>query len=113
MHQDVYQKLKELARAKKTTNYTAIGQMIGLDMKNPADRNKISEILDEINHYEHQHDHPMISAIVIRQDINMPGEGFFKCSHDLGKFQGEDKLVFWVHELCRVHKYWQSHYNKK
>lgn len=109
MHQGVYEKLKEVARAKKTTNYTAIGQMVSLDMENPSDRNKISEILDEINHYEHQYNRPMISAVVIRQDINMPGEGFFKCAHNLCKFQGEDNIVFWVHELSRVHNYWQSH----
>jgi len=41
MHQGIYQELKRVARAKDVTNYTAIGQMISLNMENPADRNKI------------------------------------------------------------------------
>jgi hypothetical protein len=78
MHQDVYEELKKVARSKNVTNYTAIGNMIGLDMGNPGDRNKIAKILDEINYHEHQHGRPMISAVVIRQDINMPREGFLE-----------------------------------
>jgi hypothetical protein len=109
MHQDIYEELKRVARAKDVTNYTIVGQMIGLDMGNPADRNKIKEILDEINYYEHQHRRPMLSAVVIRQDINMPGEGFFKCARRLGEYWGNNDLVFWVHELTKVQEYWQSH----
>ena len=109
MHQGIYQELKRVARAKDVTNYTAIGQMISLNMENPADRNKIAKILDEINHYEHQHRRSMLSAVVIRQDINMPGKGFFECARQLDKYRGNNDLVFWVHELTEVHNYWQSH----
>ena len=109
MHQGVYEELKRVARAGDVTNYSTVGQMIGLDMENPADRNRIAAILDEINHYEHQHERPMLSAVVIRQDINMPGEGFFTCARALGKYVGGNDLVFWVHELAEVHKYCQSH----
>jgi hypothetical protein len=109
MHQAIYAKLKEVARAKGVTNYTDIGQMANLDMDSPADRNKIAEILDEINYYEHQQGRPMLSAVVIRQDINMPGSGFFECARQLGKYRGNDDLVFWAHELIKVHSYWRSH----
>ncbi|MCL0057514.1 hypothetical protein M1N05_00390 [Dehalococcoidales bacterium] len=108
MHQRIYEKLKEIARIGKVTNYTDIGQMANLDMENPGDRNKIAEILDEINHYEHQQGRPMLSAVVIRQDVNMPGAGFFELARGLGKYHGNDDLVFWVHELTKVHNYWQS-----
>ena len=83
--------------------------MIDLDMGNPADRNTIADMLDEINHYEHQHRRPMLSAVVIRQDINMPGQGFFECARQLGTYRGSNDLIFWVHELTKVHNYWQSH----
>ena len=109
MHQGIYEELKKVARAKALTNYTAVGSMIGLDMGNPGDRNKIADILDEINDYEHQQKRPMISAVVIRKDINMPGQGFFECAKTLGKYWGNNDLVFWVHELTDVHNYWQSH----
>jgi len=108
MHKGIYKELKKIARAKELTNYTAIGNMIGLDMGKAADRNKIAEILDEINYYEHQHNRPMISAVVIRKDINMPGQGFFECARTLGKYWGSNDLVFWVHELTQVHNHWQS-----
>lgn len=108
MHQGVYEELKRVARSKNVTNYTAIGNMIGLDMGNPGDRNKIAKILDEVNYYEHQHGRPMISAVVIRQDINMPGEGFFECARQLNKYRESNDLIFWVHELASVHNYWAS-----
>lgn len=109
MKQNVYEELKRIAHAKNVTNYTAIGQMIGLDMENPANRNKISEVLDGINHYEHRRKRPMLSAVVIRQDINMPGQGFFECARQLRKYEGGNKSVFWAHELTEVHNYWSSH----
>jgi hypothetical protein len=108
MHQGVYEELKRVARSKNVTNYTAIGNMIGLDMGNPGDRNKIAKILDEINYHEHQYGRPMISAVVIRQDINMPGEGFFECARQLSKYKESNDLIFWVHELASVHNYWTT-----
>jgi len=109
MQQDIYEELKRVAQSKSVTDYSAVGGMMGLDMDNPADRNKIAEILDEINHYEHQYQRPMLSAVVIRKGINMPGEGFFKCARLLNKHRENNDLVFWVHELTKVHDYWRAH----
>jgi len=109
MQQDVYEKLKEVARAKGVTNYTEVGKIVSLDMESPADRNAIAAILDDINCHEQQQGRPMLSAVVIRQDINMPGAGFFECAKQLGKYHGTDPLVFWAYELIEVHKCWQSH----
>ena len=109
VHQDVYAELKRIAQASDVTNYTSIGRMIDLDMGNPADRNRIAKVLDDINHYEHQRGRPMLSAVVVRKDINMPGRGFFECARQLGKQWGSNDLVFWAHELTKVHNYWRSH----
>ncbi len=108
MHQNVYEELKRIARSQDVASYTDIGRMIGLDMGNPADRNTIAEILDEINLYEHQGRRPMLSSVVIRPDINIPGQGFFDCARQLGTYRGTSDVVFWVHELTKVHNYWQS-----
>jgi hypothetical protein len=51
----------------------------------------------------------MLSALVIRQDINMPGSGFFVCARELGEYEGNDDLLFWISELNKVHSYWQEH----
>ncbi len=109
MHQEIYEKLKEIALAGRITYYNEIAPLDNLNMENPADRNRIAEILDEINFYEHKHERPMLSAVVIRKDINMPGEGFFECAKKLSRYRGSDKVVFWAHELIEVHKYWQAH----
>jgi len=47
--------------------------------------------------------------VLVVQEDNMPGEGFFKLARDLGLFLGDDKLAFWVKELNRVWDYWSSH----
>ena len=103
MRRDVYKELKRIAQAKGVTNYAAIGRMVDLDMNNPGDRQKISIILDDVNRYEREYKRPMLTAVVIRQDINMPGEGFFECARELGYSWESNNLVFWAHELAEVH----------
>jgi hypothetical protein len=109
MHLGIYEKLIEVASARSITNYTEVGEIAGLNMESPADRNQIAAILDEINIYEDQQGHPMLSAVVVRLDKNMPGAGFFECARQLGRYQGSDDLVFWAHELTEVHHHWCSH----
>lgn len=110
MNQVIYKKLKKIAREKSVIYYSKLGQMINLDMNNPADRNRIAKILDEINRHEvKQYGRPMLSAVVIKKSTGMPGEGFFKCAKDLDKYRGGTDYDFWAHELDEVHNYWQSH----
>lgn len=103
--QPVYKKLVELATSRGVTDYTTVARMIGLDMESPADRNAISLILDEINLYEHENNRPMLSSVVIRQDINLPGDGYFDCARRL-EYRVNDPVVFWANELIKVHNYW-------
>ena len=105
MNKAIYEKLKEVARSKNITNYGAIAPIARVEPHNPI----LWGILDEINRYEHREGHPMLSAVVIVQEENKPGEGFFKLARDLGMFFGSDELAFWVSELNRVWDYWSSH----
>ena len=105
----VYQRLIEVARGKSVINYSDAGQLVGLDMDNEVSRIRIAQILDDINNYEGQHGRPMLSAVVIRKDINMPGSGFFDCAWELGRYSGTNDLMVWITELNKVHDYWQSH----
>jgi len=105
MHQDIYEKLKEVAREKSLTNYTEIGLLVGLEPHNPI----LWGMLDDINRHEYRENRPMLSAVVIVQADNKPGAGFFECARNLGVFQGGDELTFWVKELNRVWDYWSSH----
>lgn len=104
--QRIYEELKKIARNKRMTNYSDMGNLIGLDMATEYGRVRIAHILDDINKIEDQRSRPMLSSLVIHKDGNMPGPGYFECARGLGKFTGQDKLEFWANEVNEIHKYW-------
>ena len=107
--QIIYEKIREVARDGIYVNYGDIAPLIGLDMEMPEDRDRIGAILDCINRIEHKKGRPLLSAVVILKDANMPGAGFFKLAKCLGlQSQDEDNLMFWINELRRVHDYWRG-----
>ena len=107
MHQAIYRELKQLAKSEKITCYSSIAPLAGLDMTNPAHRREIGEILGEISQHEHDAGRPLLSAVVISRDTNMPGEGFFKLARDLSLFMAEDELSFFTKELEKVYAQWR------
>ena len=113
IHQAIYDRLKTVAKGGDITYYSEIAPLAGLDMATEVGRIRIAQILDEINHYEDGYDRPMLSAVVILKEYNMPGAGFLECARHLGKYhRGDDeknRLMFWIRELEKVHNYWQSH----
>lgn len=108
MHEQIYEKLKEVARAGTVTYYSDIAPMAGLDMNYPNDRYEIGVILDDINRYERELGRPMLSAVVVHKDTLMPGQGFFTLARELGFLVGNDKDRFYIQELRKVHDYWAS-----
>ena len=108
MHDAIYEKLKQVARSGEITYYADIAPLAGLDMSNPDDRNKIRKILGEISTYEHQKGHPLLSAVVIHRDDNMPGDGFFTLARALGIQKKETDFIFFIEELRRVHDWWKA-----
>jgi len=108
MHEQIYEKLKEAARAGTVTYYSDIAPMAELDMGLPNDRYEIGVILDDINRYERELGRPMLSAVVVHKDTLMPGQGFFTLARALGLFVGDDKDRFYIKELRKVHDYWAS-----
>lgn len=109
MNAQIYEELISVARNRTVTYYSEIAPMVGLNMDLPPDRNRIGELLDEINRHEHTNGRPLISAIVVQKDTLRPGQGFFKLSHVLGLFTGNDKDAFYIQELRKVHDYWATH----
>lgn len=110
MNDDIYDYLKRRAkRERKPVFYSEIAPLAGLDMANPADRDKISGILGEISEYEVTHRRPMLSAIVVHKDGDkLPGGGFFELAKALHLYDGGDKQVFYLKEMTRVFDYWQG-----
>lgn len=106
MEQIIYDKLQAVARAHDLTNYAEMGALVGLG---PHD-SRLWAMLDEINRFEDLHNRPMITALVVVQEENRPGSGFWVCASDLGKFVfGDDEDRFWTNELRRVWEYWATH----
>ena len=108
MNQIIYDMCRQAASEGKTITYSDVGSRIGLDMEQPPDRNEIRDILDAVSRYEHEQGRPLLSVVVVHAgDDNMPGEGFFKLAQALGKFDGVDKVAFFVEELKAAHVEWK------
>jgi hypothetical protein len=72
-------------------------------------RNVVGKRLDDINRSEHEQGRPLLSVIVVHKGETMPGEGFFMCARDLGRYQeGQDRAAFVKEEREAVFKVWTS-----
>lgn len=74
-------------RRNPTVNYQKLSDdcNLGLMMTDGQHiRNKIGKILGEISEYEHIHDRPLLSALVIRITDGEEGDGFYKLAEKLG-----------------------------
>ena len=108
MRQIICDKLKEVARAQDSIYYQQVGDLVGLHMDDPGDRVVIAQLLDDINREEvAEHDRPMLSAVVVRKEDDIPGPGFFKCAQKLGRYTVGPELDFYCEELQRVYDAWR------
>ncbi len=105
----IYERLIKIAKDSDITNYSVIAPLARLDMNLPPHRNRISDILDEISRTESSCGRPLLSAVVILKDENIPGDGFFKMARELRLYDDDDDFRFWIRELRRVHDYWSAH----
>ena len=108
MNQALYERLCNVARRGQVTRYSDVAPLLDLDMSNAADRDQISILLDEVSRHEHGLGHPLLSAVVIHMDDNIPGNGFFTLATQLGLFGGGDRFMYFVEELRRVHDHWRG-----
>lgn len=96
----------EAARNRGYLRYAQAGAIVGLDMENPADREEISRLLDEVSESEYSEGRPLLSAVVIHARDNIPGNGFFVMAQRVGRFAGDDRLRFWLAEIEAVYQQW-------
>jgi hypothetical protein len=108
VHHGIYDRLVQVARSGDLVTYGEIAPLAGLDMADPGDRSRIAHILGEISTEEHQLGRPLLSAVVVLQDQNKPGEGFFHLARELGVYQGKSDDDYFVQEVKRVHQYWKK-----
>ena len=109
--QAIHQELIRVAEDRRYVHYSDVAPLAGLNMDLPQDRNELSNILDDISLAEHNAGRPLLSAVVIRKDRNMPGDGFFVLARDLELHRRGDDLLYWWEELMRVHTHWAGEVN--
>ena len=109
MHEAIYRRLIEVAKAERTTYYSEIAPMADLDMEYQADRNAIADILDEISRHERTEGRPLLSAVVVHKGEGTPGNGFFDMARSVGVMQrADDRVTFFARELGQVHDAWRT-----
>jgi len=109
-HEELYERLREVARQGELIYYGVIAPLVGLDMREEWDRAEIGRILGAISTHEHEEGRPLLSAVVVHQVDGKPGKGFFALAAHLGVMApDQDKEAFWQEEVRRVHDYWRNH----
>lgn len=109
----LYEKLLELAKAKKLASYSEVAPLLGLDMSQDQDRDEIAKKLGDIVFFEHENHRPMLTALIVHQGgDNNPGEGFFSAAEKIGLFKSSrdpmKRLIFWSNQVTLVHNHWAS-----
>ena len=103
MHKAIYAKLKEVAQQKQLITYKELAAVVGLDWnKDYGKCRQIFSILRDICTSEVEQGHPMLSAVVVRQDTRIPGSGFFALALYLGRCQSGTDYSFWIPERDAV-----------
>lgn len=100
--------LRKVAAQGQTVFYSQVAEAAGLRVDDPFFDVRIGEKLDEVNRFEHAQGRPLLSAVVVSKEHNVPGGGFFTCAQELGLYDGEDKDDFWTTELAGVHDRWRE-----
>lgn len=115
MNYTVREYLIDLCAKGKTIAYQELANecKLGLDMSSPADRSKIAEMLGTISTYEHQHNRPLLTAVVIAKRTQVQGDGFFKLGDQLGL--GNWKILkrdsFDIEQIKKCYEFWGNKEN--
>lgn len=68
----------------------------------------MGEALGKVSIYEHSLGRPMITALVVQQQSQRPGEGFAQLARTLGRLTSEDAETFWRDEVASVREFWRD-----
>jgi hypothetical protein len=103
----VRDRLITAARRRERVTYKMIARAIGRPIKGPHWAVPIGRVLAPISEDEVAAGRPMLSAIVVSQDSDLPGEGFYKLGRQLGVVDaGETPEAFARRQIRLVYEYW-------
>lgn len=108
MNKKIYSKLIEVAKKSTVIYESDLARAAGMNLTLPHENREMDRYLDEINSYEREQGHPVLSAVVIQKDNHMPGKHFFEFCRDIGLLKSEDEDEFYIKEQRNVHIFWAS-----
>lgn len=104
--------LIEVAVNRSTISYSEFGAKFGVTEEMDFHFLGLSDDVGAISEFENEFGRPLLSCLVVHaDDERMPGAGFFRFAHSLGKMKRTPKdvlnrLEFQISELRAVHDYW-------
>jgi hypothetical protein len=98
IREDVRQWLIETAREHRLVTYGELGEQFNI----PAWRGPMGRILGDISTSEYNDRRPFLSAIVVRQDTQRPGSGFWNIPEI-------DRTRAWEDYRDEVWQHWINH----
>jgi hypothetical protein len=109
MNKKIYNKLIEVAKKNTVIYESDLARAAGMNLSLSHEKREMDRYLDEINSYEREQGHPMLSAVVIQKDSHMPGPHFFEFCRDIGLLKSEDEDEFYIREQRNIYVFWASH----
>lgn len=103
----VYDSLIAVARKGENSHvyYERVAHIAGLNLNDPFDREiALGHLLGIISEHEKASGRPLLTAIVVTKETNMPGKGFWGFNE-----KNMDKNRFWIQEIRKVWEYWSKH----
>ena len=71
----------------------------------------LGDVLGNVSVFEHEHDRPLLSALVVQAGTHQAGDGFYKglLRNRLGiELPSEQERAFWRQEIRKVVTYWNA-----
>ena len=110
MNATIYTRLKQAAREKRFIGYSDLSAAIELPLTDSNNVHTLNVMLEEIADHELANGRPLLVAIIVNENTNMPGAGLFHYAKRKGLMKQKDKdnLTFFVAEAKKVHDFWSA-----
>ena len=89
---NLYKYLIDFAEAKKKVTYK--GALTDFKEDFSSKRHYLNSLLDEISEHNKNNKEPLLAALVVNQDTDIPGDGFFKKWLNREDYSEEIELIF-------------------
>jgi len=94
------------ARQETAISYSELVKQIEAIHFEPHDFN-LFHLLGQISTKESEDGRGLLTAVVVRQEDGLPGQGFFQLARDLG-LDPSDQEGFWISQLSNVYSSWSE-----